>query len=400
MFACLNQTHIRMKKAIVSVSFATLLAAVTGCIYISVAGPVSVSDRDMKATATANQKGDIPAEFKKLEVDNSFGLVHIVGVETGPAEWNWKLTVRATTDALAKEYAQSATCKAEGDKDKLRIVVSFPDTKGKAQFTSDIEVRVPKSVAIEAKNRYGQTQISDIGADVEASNQSGGIEIRNVGGMVRANNAYATLKVSNCGAATLKNQSGSVEAINIRGALDANTQYASLVARDVAGSVKLRNQSGMIDLSRSEGDVDARTSYAELKVKDIKGSAVLSDQSGSIKANGITGTLKATTSYAAIEIERVKGASIVCNNQSGSIRVHASSAITNLEAKTSYALAEVHLPADLKPAIQARTSYAEIDSDFPILIKSADKDALADVPAGTPRVNVQNQSGKIRIVRN
>lgn len=388
-----------MKKTISHAALALLLAAVTGCIFVSVAGPVSFSDRDLKATATANQKGDIPSDFKKLEVDNSFGLVHIVGIESGPAEWTWKLKVRATTDALAKEFAQSATCKAEGDKDKLRLKVSFPDTKGKAQFTSDIEVRVPKSIAIEAKNRYGQMQISDIGADVEASNQSGAIEIRNIGGKVRADNAYATLKVNDCGAAILKNQSGQVEANNIRGPLDATTQYALLVARDIGGPVRLRNQSGKIELNKAEGDVDARTSYAELSVRDIKGNAVLVDQSGAIKVNGITGTVKANTSYATLDIERVQGANIVCNNQSGSIRVHASSAITNLEAKTSYALAEVHLPADIKPAVQARTSYADIESDFPVLLKSADKNALAEVPAGTPRVNVQNQSGQIRILR-
>jgi hypothetical protein len=60
---------------------------------------------------------------------------------------------------------------------------------------------------------------------------------------------------------------------------------------------------------------------------------------------------------------------------------------------------EARLPAAMKPAVQARISYADVESDFPVLMKPRGQDASADVPPGTPRINLLNQSGKIRVVR-
>jgi hypothetical protein len=66
--------------------------------------------------------------------------------------------------------------------------------------------------------------------------------------------------------------------------------------------------------------------------------------------------------------------------------------------RTSYGALEVRLPAGLKPAVQAHTSYGDIESDFPVLMKSRNQGALDGQPPGTPRINLQNQNGKIRVV--
>jgi hypothetical protein len=224
------------------------------------------------------------------------------------------------------------------------------------------------------------------------------MEIRNVGGRVRAQNSYAALKVSSAGSATLKNQSGSIEAVGIRGPLEAETSYASLVVRDIGGAVKLRNQSGRIEVERA-GKADIKTSYAELSVKEINGDAHLVNQSGKVKTSGVTGSVKASTTYASVDITG-SGSNFVCDNQSGSISLRVTSTtLADVQARTSYATLEVQLPAAIKPAIQARTTYAEVESDFPVLMKPRGQDAFADVAPGTPRINLQNQSGKIRVVR-
>ena len=59
----------------------------------------------------------------------------------------------------------------------------------------------------------------------------------------------------------------------------------------------------------------------------------------------------------------------------------------------------MHLPATLKPAIQARTSFAEIESDFPVLMKPRGEDPFTDVGADVPKIKLNNQNGRIRVVR-
>jgi hypothetical protein len=72
--------------------------------------------------------------------------------------------------------------------------------------------------------------------------------------------------------------------------------------------------------------------------------------------------------------------------------------LASLEARTSYGALEVRLPAGLKPSVQAHTTYGDIESDFPVLMKSRGQNSLAGQPPGTPRIDLQNQNGKIRVV--
>ena len=119
---------------------------------------------------------------------------------------------------------------------------------------------------------------------------------------------------------------------------------------------------------------------------------------GRVDAEAVSGSIKAETSYGTMDIDG-SGGSFICNNQFGAITVRATStALTNLDARTSYASLTVRLPASLKPAIRAHTSYADIESDFPVLMKPRGQDPFAGLPPDTPRINLQNQNGKIRVI--
>jgi hypothetical protein len=396
--ACRNANNAFMKKLFSLTIAATVLAALTGCNVRVSSLSGGWSDADLKVVTNVIQTAGIPAGLKTLEVDNRQGSIHITGTESGPIGWSQKLTVRARTDSIAQEIASAVSCQAQLDGDHLKLVVSMPDTREPHSFQSDLEITVPKSVSVRTDNPYGRTVISGLNGDVEAAGQCGAVEIRDVGGKVRAHTSYAALKVSSTGPATLRNQCGGIEATGIRGSLDAETSYATLVARDIGGPVKLRNQCGRVEVEKA-GDADIKTSYAGLRVKEINGDAFLVNQCGHVEAGAITGSVKANTSYAGMDITGA-GSNFVCDNQCGSVSLHATSAtLTNLEARTSYAALEVRLPAAVKPAVQARTSYADVESDFPVLMKPRGQDPFADVPPGTARINLLNQSGKIRVVR-
>ena len=90
----------------------------------------------------------------------------------------------------------------------------------------------------------------------------------------------------------------------------------------------------------------------------------------------------------------------MCNNQNGAIHLRATSAgLTKIEANTSFATLEVYLPSGLKPAIQARTSFAPIDSDFPVLSDLSSAESLREYANAGAWISLRNQNGKIRVVR-
>ena len=375
---------------------ALALATLTGC-YFSFSGPFGWSASNLKTATNLVQSAAIPTDLKALEVINAFGAIRITGADNGPFGWSQKLTVDARTDAVVQQIASSLLCQADLAGDRLKLVVTVPDSREPHNFQSDLEITVPKSVAVQTHDQYGRTEITGLNADVEAANRFGAVEVRDISGKVRIETSYAALKLNNTGPATLKNQFGAIDAVGIHGPLEAETSYATLDARDIGGTAKLRNQFGAVHVENA-GDADLKTSYAELRVKEIAGNARLVNQFGRVAAEAITGSVRAETSYGAMDITG-PGGSFSCANQFGGISVYATSAtLTNLEARTSYAALTVRLPAGLKPALQAHTSYGDIESDFPVLMKPRGQDAFAGLPPGTPRINLQNQNGKIRVI--
>ena len=372
------------------------LAVMTGC-YFNVSGSSGWSDRDLKVHTNLVQSAAIPADFKGLEVKNAFGVVRVTGSDQGPFNWSQKLTVRARTDDVVQQLASNLLCRAELAGGRLTLVVIMPDSREPHNFQSDLEITVPKSVTVETHDQYGRTEISGLAGEVAAVNRFGAVELHDIKGKVRADTSYAPLKVANTGPAALKNQFGAVDAADIHGSLEAETSYATLEAHDIGGTIKARNQFGAVRVENA-GEADLKTSYAELRAEKINGDAHLVNQFGRVAAEGITGSIQAETSYGAMDITGA-GGNFICRNQFGGVSVRATSIVlTNLEVRTSYGALTVRLPAGLKPALQAQTSYGDIESDFPVLLKPRGQDPFAGLPSGTPRINLQNQNGKIRVI--
>lgn len=385
-----------MKRLFSILIAAAALATFTGCSF-HFSGSSGWSDADLKATTNLVQAGTIPANLKTLEVNNAFGTINITGSDNGPFGWTQKLNVRARTDADVQLFASNLLCQADLIGDRLQLIVNVPDSREPHSFQSDLEITVPKSVAAHTHDQYGRTEITGLSGDVKAEDQFGAMELRDLSGKVRAKTSYAALKLNHTGPATVKNSFGAIDAVHIHGSLEAETSYAALDARDISGSVNLRNQFGRVNVEQA-GEADIKTSYADLCVKEINGDVRLVNQFGRVTAEAVTGSVRAETSYGVMDLTG-PGANFICVNQFGAINVQATSTtLTNLEARTCYATLKVRVPAGLKPTVQAHTSYGDIDSDFPVILKPRGKDALAKQPPGTPRINLQNQNGNIRLV--
>ena len=420
-----------MKKFLLLALASGLLAALTGCgVHFASGG----SDADLTATTNVIQTAAIPANLKGLKVDNRFGAIDIIGADTTNT-WTWKLVVRARTAGVAQQIASAARCEVELQGDQLNLVVSLPDTQEPHSYQSDFEIRVPSPAAIQTQNRFGSTEIAGVAGNVAARGENGRMEIRDIGGSVNAENSFDSLSVHHAGPATLKSQNGRLEAVNIAGTLEAETSFDSLVARDISGAATLRDQNGRIEAAGIGGSLDAKTSFDSLTARDIAGpahlrdqngrittthvkgdadietsfdslsvegvggNAILKNQNGRVEASGVTGSVKADTSFDRMEITGA-GSKFVCHNQNGAIHLRATStALTAIEAETSFDTLEVHLPAALKPAIQAHTTFAEVVSDFPVLTNPPGDDTAAEAAPDTTRIRLQNQNGKIAIAR-
>ena len=373
------------------------LCAVSGCKFSS--GSVFHGHSgNLPVRTNIVVKGDIPAGLALVDVENRFGTVKVVGSDEPTGSWSWSLTVRAATEEDGQRAAALARCPAERMEDRFQIAVSLPDSRGEWAFSSEIEVRLPRAMAARVENHFGRIEVGGLAGAVQVSGQNGAVELRDIGGAVTASTSFAPMTAVRIGPAVLKNQNGKIDVAEVSGALEASTSFASMTVRNVSGSARLHNQNGSVDLEGA-ASAEIRTSFAGLSVKEIVGSATLANQNGRIAASKIGGALDAKTSFAPMEISG-EGPSFVCWNQNGPIRLDiASGSVSNIAATTSFAAIDVLLPAELKPVIQARTQFAGIESDFPIMMKPKGTDAFADAEKGAPRIRLDTQNGPIRIAK-
>ncbi len=377
----------------------TVLTTFTGCVYVGSTSTTSYSSADYRFVTNVVRQGEIVGGLRALSVENRHGRVRIVGTDDPAGDWSWTLTVRTRDEKSAHEAVAAADLLVRTDPDRLRLALSLPNTDGRWQFQSDLEIRAPKPLTVRTENRFGATEIADLAGEVEARGQNGAVEVRDVVGGVRAETSYASLIVRNVGPATLKNRNGRIEVAGVQGALEAETSFASLTVEDVRGPVKLRNQNGRVEAARATG-ADITTSFGELAVREIVGDVTLANRNGRISGSAINGSVQAETSFAPLDI-KADAPSVVCRNQNGNIRLHAlSGSLTNLQAQTSFGRLDVRLPGGLKPLVEARTSFGNIESDFPVMLNPPATDPFASAEAGIPRVSLRNQNGNIRVSRN
>ncbi len=427
----LRGESILWRRAATFMAGCVLLGLVAGC-NVQIASFGNLGNLPYSVTRTRVE--DVPAEMAKLEVENRFGEVKVVVAEEGSKPgWTWKLQAWGKSMERATATADAVKFTLETNGTTLHAVVKIPSSRSNQRIQSDLEFHVPKTCAVQVRNGFGAVAIAGVDGPVEAHGEFGPMTIRGVRGEVQAHNSFATLTVRDSGPSRLKNQNGSLEVSEAHGAVDAETSFAHLRATGIAGAVNARNQNGAITLEGVKGEAQARTSFASLTAKDIDGRIKAANQNGPVTVSGIQGPADISTSFASLTVSAVKGNAVLanqnggiraremqgdiqaetsvgtmdlegtgtnfkCRNQNGSITLRANSPeLAKVDARTSFALLTVHLPGKLKPAITAHTSFGNVESDFPVLMKPGGADQFAGAESGAARISLDNQNGSIRV---
>lgn len=405
----------------------------TGCIRISTDRYEAEWEGDQwqenKIMVRRDQDGVIPASVQKVYVENRGGMVKVTGV---PENFGWRNELKcfARDEATAHEFADRCQLEAVDNNGTYRLVLTIPKGRRTPRIESNMELRVPQSVAVEVKNHFGGTEVVQVNGLVRAQNHSGRLFLKSLPGEVEASTSFSDLVAEDIGPANLRNQSGALEIKNVGGDLKAETSFGRMRVRGVKGTVELRNQSGEItaeeiagelkartsfatmrvqntgpaQLSNQSGEIDAlrvggdlmaKTSFSRLTARDIQGQAELSNQSGEINASEVTGPLKARTSFSGLHLSGPCPA-VSAHNQSGPIEITAPQA-TQIEAETSFSSIQVKLPAEAKPLIMAATRFGNIKSDFPVLVKETMPEEQFRNDPALPKVTLKTHNGDIRI---
>lgn len=213
-------------------------------------------------------------------------------------------------------------------------------------------------------NRFGSISVTDVQRGATLTNANGSVEVSDIGGGLQVTNAF-----------------GSVKASSIRGDADVTTTNARVDLSEVQGAANVSNTFGSVSARAIRGDVTARSSNGSVTLKDIGGSASVTSTFGSVFVEGVTGAVSAVNANGAISVKGLRG-----------------SGCQPLSLKTTFSPIRVSLPAGASYDVNARTSFGEVRSDFPITARTFNEGNLVGtLGRGNCRMELTNANGNITI---
>lgn len=210
------------------------------------------------------------------------GELKVTGVD-GLAEARVKGTARASD----RGDLEDIELRAERRGDVVQITVEIPErdapTAGDHWRALDLEIEVPRAVALDVEDSSGNAEFRHVGA-LELRDGSGDVRVRDAAGQVR-----------------VEDGSGGIDIETVRGSVEVRDSSGEIEIRDVAGGVTVDDDgSGGIHVSKVTGTVRVREDGSgEIDVADVGGDFIVEhDGSGGISHRNVKGAVRVPESRA------------------------------------------------------------------------------------------------------
>jgi DUF4097 and DUF4098 domain-containing protein YvlB len=390
----------------------------------------------------------------ELSIANPGGYVRVQGAEGTEIEVRFIKRVHHASESEASAIADGVELDFEATGPVARLSVVFPE--GRTPVECDLDVRLPKGLAVAIENRRGRVAAFDLAGPVRIETAHDGIEAENLTGGLKATTRHGEIRVTGvAGAVELVNRGGAIVAENVDGDLRAETSHGRLVAEDVTGTAALENRHAPVQASRIAGEVRVIAQHAEVAIETAGASVAITNSHGSIFVRGVQGALTIEAQNAPIQARDIAGDVTIANRDEtvtlvgvrGSARVtsplsqvtaeeiqgpleiesshddvrvsafgssllvrstHAEVSVStpelagNVTLKTTYGDVELRLPPGASLKFEGRADDGELHSDVPGLEivedrRGSDRAWTGALGSSTHAVSVETSYGDIRL---
>ncbi|HSP14306.1 MAG TPA: DUF4097 family beta strand repeat-containing protein [Thermoanaerobaculia bacterium] len=284
------------------------------------------------------------------------------------------------------------------------------------------------------QNSFGSVEITDSAGDMSVKNQNGSIRAHEISGRLDASNRFGSVDVEKARQVSVENTNGSVNVREVDGPLRIVSAFGSVVASNVKGSADITNANGRVEARNIGGNTELKTSFGSIAASDIRGNLTVTGQNSRVETHDVTGQATISTTFGSVEVHnagsvsvenanggvqifdithdaRVRttfgsafargvGGAVDIQNQNGAIAVSglSSAGCRPVTLRTSFSSIKVSVPANASYAVNARTSFGRINSDLPIMTRSAgDETLVGTIGGGACRMDLSNANGSITI---
>jgi hypothetical protein len=320
----------------------------------------------------------------RLVIESFRGNARISGVDGDVVKVSGRKSIRALRQEDANSANQASPLELVVNGDQV-IVRTNQDRAGtdQSRVNEDLEITVPKSLALEAVGRYGDFDISDMGGNVEIVSDNAGVRLQNIGGNLRVETRRSDIVRATGvkGSVELKGGGTDLELQDITGPVTVVAKYSGTVQfRNVSKPVRF--ESDRMDFNAEAIPGQMRMTLSDLTGDHLVGPVRLNARSKDVQISDFTQNIDVTVERGDIELRPGKGAF-------GKMEIH-----------TNAGAIDLALPDQAKLLLSANTASGEITNDYNPAFQERSEGHGASLKGSNgegPRVNLTTRRGSITI---
>ncbi len=325
---------------------------------------------------------DIPPAVTSLRVNDDHGVVRVTAAAN---DTDKKITVIVRKRIGAEERSDADKYDA-GTKPTITVngsvltVDARTQAAGDHSVESDLDISVPRKLALQIVSRRGDVSVTGREGDLEINTQHGDVTVEDITGNVKLNLEKSSAKVEQVsGDVHIDGRLNEVSVSDVKGAAQFDGEFEeSVKLARIGKSVAFKSSRTDLEFSRIDGELDLDSD--DLHADQITGPLHLSTRSKEIRLEEVSGDVRVQDENGGVELSMRSLGNVQIDNHNGDIHLT--------------------LPDKAGFHVDARTHDGEIQSDFPELkIDNNDQESKAtgSVGNGSSHIVLNNEHDGIEI---
>ena len=288
------------------------------------------------------------AGIKRIVFENPRGNVRVTGGDDAQITVNGHKLIRSTSKSDADRTHASTPLELVQQGDRLLVRTNQDRVPNDQRISDDLEVTVPRTVAVEARGQTGDYEVSDTNGDVELSSGRADVRLNRIGGNTR-------LEIG---------RSDVIRAVDIRGSIDLDGRGSDVEMQNVAGQVTIHGgYVGTLDFKNLAKPLQFEgVRNTELRVAAVPGS--LSMDLGALTARNVTGPMRLVTQSRDVRLEDFTQ-SLDLEAQRGDIELQPGRVpLPHMDVRSGVGRVDLVLPEKAAFQLQATAQRGDAINDF------------------------------------
>ena len=284
---------------------------------------------------------------RRVAFENPRGSIKVIGADTQEITVTGHKYIRSWTRSDADQTNTNTAVEVVAQGDRVVIRSNQERASDNQRISDDLEVVVPRGVAVEARGRSGDYEITDLTGDVELASDHGDVRLSRLAGNVRLNISRSEV----------------IRALDVKGRMDIEGGGSDLELENISGQVTINGgYRGTLEFKNLAKPLllqGARST--ELRVAAVPGR--ISMDLGQLTASGLVGPVRLVTKSRDIKIERFTE-SLELDTDRGDVELAPSSPLPSIEARSGNGRIELVLPPKAAFELTATAERGEATNNF------------------------------------